>query len=930
MTFTQKLFALFLLLNGLLAFSQQSQLTIGVSEKIQARNGELLTLMVKVHNPSAQKRQIVLRSSAAKTLRLLNSEVNAEVEAGGHFFIPVKIFVEKTHPAGSEPVYFEAVNDLGSVAARASTSIVVDRLRDLKITSDEPQILIYRAGDSLKVTATIHNNGNRLEKAEISAAFPLIFGTDDIETATVTLQPFSRKKVTFRRFIDQDLLQREYFSVNIRGRDEEKTYFGSVSILVQNALGSRRYVDPLIPYQSDYNHTNQITWTTRNPFSSSQAAHVVNANAEINVGDVKTRLMVNGQYWSQQSTLLFNNTGLGFSYRNFSGEVGNINTGNLEINLMGRGVKAQYGNPAKDKYSISAGAVEKNHNLFGAFSGISLYRGYGGFAQANINLTDEIQTETQMLWDSDMLQRNFIVKSGLRYSDGANTLYRAAFGVGLSQPLNSELDGKSAVKAELEIRKTWRKYSGSLTASHSGSYYPGLSRGSTIIDQRISRSLEKMTVYGAFNFSYFDPQYFEIYNSFSSFSRRTRLQAGATFNLLQGFNVNVFGERSAEETAFYSDSNQRLPFNTVLMSSALQYAARGSRHRLSGDFSAGVSYLTDLPGSNDFIYRLRAGWYYKSFMINANYQHGEFMVHERVNRRFTSEVAEKLSLAAAYNFNPMMGRFNFSLTGMAVLDRQMGNSLSFNSTADFRLYRSGKIFANVQYNVFLRNSFRSSQPFYQVGFTQDLPKMGEEPVPYKNGTLQVFMFYDQNNNHIYDPDTDQPAPLKRVNINNTAFVSDSKGYIQYRKVPYGSYKVSSTETEWFSTEVVAEVNDKKNLILLSLQKTGLVTGRIVYQKSTRTQYEVLEILAGIPVIFTNTFGKSFTVYTNAKGEYQAFLPIGTYTAAIETEVLQRHVYMDQNAQTVSAIENDTAVLQDFELKVREKKVQLRKFGEPNE
>jgi hypothetical protein len=88
-------------------------------------------------------------------------------------------------------------------------------------------------------------------------------------------------------------------------------------------------------------------------------------------------------------------------------------------------------------------------------------------------------------------------------------------------------------------------------------------------------------------------------------------------------------------------------------------------------------------------------------------------------------------------------------------------------------------------------------------------------------------------------------------------------------------------------------------------------------------------MAGIPVIFKNAFGKNFTFYTNATGEYIAYLPLGTYTVSVETTVLQKNVYIDDNLQTASAVEGTTSTLENFLLKVKEKKVEVKKFGLPN-
>src|SRR5690606_13969375 len=137
------------------------------------------------------------------------------------------------------------------------------------------------------------------------------------------------------------------------------------------------------------------------------------------------------------------------------------------------------------------------------------------------------------------------------------------------------------------------------------------------------------------------------------------------------------------------------------------------------------------------------------------------------------------------------------------------------------------------------------------------------------------------------------------------------------------YNVKSLDPKWYADNQKIELDQKEAFVTIALKKTSVVQGVIEYQQTTKTQYEVQEILAGIPILFKNQLGKTFTFYTNAKGEYTAYVPVGTYEISVESSVLQKNVYIDDNLQSVIAEEGKVSTLEKFLLKVREKRVEVK-------
>ncbi len=79
------------------------------------------------------------------------------------------------------------------------------------------------------------------------------------------------------------------------------------------------------------------------------------------------------------------------------------------------------------------------------------------------------------------------------------------------------------------------------------------------------------------------------------------------------------------------------------------------------------------------------------------------------------------------------------------------------------------------------------------------------------------------------------------------------------------------------------------------------------------------------MVFQNNNFKTFVFYTNERGEYSVNLPIGHYKVFIDSNGLQKNVYVE-DSQVIDVAEGKTTVLDNFILKVKERKVEVKRFG----
>lgn len=923
------IFSFVFILGTTLAYSQSDGISIETDKAIVVANGEMRSLMVSIENKSKTLQDLHLVTKTDDGVRVLNTGTPIKIEPKEKVFLPFKIFIEKRQPAGSSVITLQLQDSTKKTVASWETVLTVEPKRLLRISANDPQILIYRVGDSLKISSQVTNGGNQTEQAEIYATFPQYLGSETVIKKKVTLQPFTSQEVVFSKIIDRDLLKLEIFTVNVAGTNSNKEFFGNTMVTVQNALGNRRYIDPLQNNSYRGLSANHISWSTSNPFDKFSASHNVDLRTEVNVGNTKATVNLNGTYWPNLDTkMLFQNSWLKLQHKEFGMQLGNLNSSDLEITLNGRGAQFTYTTDAERKTLITAGAVEKSYNIFDPVRLNNLPRGYSAFAKTAYSMDEDKMVDGEVILDTDPFQKSFIIKSGYQYNNRINESYGIDLGYGHTRSVTDENNAESSVSLGLKYRKTWDKYAFSSANYHSSGYYPGIKRGSTVSEQRLSRSFEKFSLYGAYSLNIYDPKNIEPLYQFNSLTQRHRAELGSNFIIAKRIGVNMISQLSTEKSdVFLGDYFLRLPvhFNSASLATTLNYSTADHKNRITFTYAQGISYYQDIT-EPQHIYSFQANLQHRNFMLSTNYQRGNFILYEGNRNGDLSSDTEKFSALATYRLTLLNNMLNLNLSTMANLDSQSGNSFSFNSNFDYRLFRTTKIFGSYNYSSYSRNGFRTGNNYYQLGLTQDLPSIGDETVKYKNGSIKIFTFYDLNNNNIYDPETDQPARGVKVKINNTIFISGDDGNIRYRKVPYGEYTVKSVENDWYGDASKIDLQQKEIFLTLPLEKTSIMRGKVVYEKTSKIQYEVQEHLAGIPVLFRNTSGKIFTFYTNAVGEYTAYIPLGTYHVSLESQVLQKNVYVDKNIESAVAEQGVVKILENILLKVKEKKVEVKKFG----
>lgn len=932
MGFIKTLLSFLFLLGTLLVFSQRSAVSIKADSAITASNGEMKTIMLRIESNSEIPQHLFLVADAAAGVRILSSQAGMNIEPREKLFVAFKIFIEKTHPAGSSIINLQLRDASKRTIAAHKVTLKLQPKRQLRISAIEPQVLINRIGDSLKISAQVTNGGNQIEETEIFATFPQYLGSEIIVKKKLSLEPFSSQKVEFSKIIDRDLLRLEIFTVNIAGTDSNKEFFGNTTVTVQNALGNRRYIDPR---QNNYYHAanaNHIAWSTSNPFDEFSASHNVDLRSEVNLGNTRATFNMNGTYWQNLDTnVLWQNTWLKLERKDLALQLGNLSSSDLEMSLTGRGAIFSYMPTENSNTSLTTGFIEKSYNIFDPISLRNFPRGNAAFAKSTHAIGENKILDGEVILDTEPYHKSLLVKGGYAYSNLKDVAYDVDLGFGITRTTSIVENSKPSVSLGFNYRKSWEKYTFSSTNYFSSGYYPGNKRGSSVLEQRLIRTFDDFSLYGAYSLNIYDPKYIDPLYQFSSYAERHRAELGANFTIAKRIAVNIISQLSTEQSdVFLGDyfTQAQVKFNSASMAASINYSTLDNKNRFTLAHSQGISFFEGIT-QPQHIFSYQLNWQHKNLTIGTNYQQGNFLLYEGNRNGSFSMDTNKFSAVATYNVIFLDSKLNVNLTALANLDSQTGNSLAFNSNLNYRLFRKTKVFASFNYNKYSRVGFAAANTYYQMGISQDLPAIGEETVKYKNGAIKVFTFYDLNNNNTYEPETDQPASAVKLKINNTIFISGEDGHISYRKVPYGEYQIKPSENEWYGETRTISLQQKEVFVTMALEKTGTVKGKVRYEKVSKFQYEVQELLAGIPILFlSNNNGKTFTFYTNAQGEYTAYIPVGQYTVTLDSQVLQKNVYAESGIAEVKVEDKGSKTLEDFVLKVREKKVEVKKFGTP--
>lgn len=903
---------------------------IETDKEVVAKNDDLVPLTIQLQNNSEASFSGKLMLKNMDGIQMIGQSADAiAMEANSKRFVPVRISISRSAPSGDSDLVFALVDDRGNTKAQFTTKLSIQSIRKVQLSAYEPNQLMQNVGDSLIVSAQLTNRGNSKENITVTASFPDLRGSNKVEKKQVFLDAYQDTIISFSKIITKDLLRVERYTVNMAALYSNGELINNVRIGVQNVSGSRTFTDPSMGDPFSSYSSNSIELSGRNLFSQNEALQL-NAKGEYELLDGILDFNVNGYYYTQGSTRpQLTNTYIDFKKNNKGIRVGNISE-SLEKYVNGRGVKTYFGDEKAGKY-FEVGWADKTYNLLGDEYSSESNKGYTAYAKTILSTRREGEYEASVLYDQTPYENAESMVMMNEYNFDVMKDVRVGFelGGGVTRLLEAdESPIEPSIAMGFKLSGKFGKYNINSSNFLSSGYYPGVRRGVVQLNERIGRQLGKVGVWAGYSLYKYNPQQLEERNSYYSYGRgNSRFEAGTNFSLSRNTRMSITAKQQTDEGVIgYSNQadQETSKMHSLRLTESINWRSRNSEHSVGLSAENGFTKIPFIDG-RQFQLRVNANWNYRIFTLNSYYQQGDFTIYEAYRNALEGDSNYRFNVSGGVrkdffgkrvktNFNVNYNRNSYS-----------GDNWTYSGRVDYAITPQFSSFVNAYAYSYSSSSYSSFNTNVQAGVRYNLPTARQAAVG-KKGNLKLFLFYDNNVNGIYD-EGDTPAEDRIVTIGGVSFISNRRGEVEYRKLPYNDYSLKIPSQDWYAVAPASvTIAGKRTTLEVALQRTGKVTGKLYYKYDARLSEEFAEKYGGLRMWATATNGRKIEALTNANGEFTLFLPVGEYEISVDANSLTKNVYTDFEPQTVRVVADETTIIPAIELKIQQRKIEVKRFG----
>lgn len=904
---------------------------------IQAVGGEIFGITLLIENNSQQPFSGQLDFQIPDGLSLLSTRTDdtIKVKASSRRYVPVRFRVHPDAPSGTHELRM-VLNNGQNALSPISTQIRIVEKRLIRMQVLNNMELMRHENDSIQATLILRNTGNTDETIQLVSSIPNFYGSRKFQRELLYLEAGKDTSVHLGIIADRELFNMNQFQINITGLYDNQEVFGNTSINVQNASSSRNF-DLLKDYGFNWDQRgNRMTVTSRDPFSGNQSLYL---DANLQFDTRKGRMEMNShlyQWGDWNNTPVLTNTYLRYTQDRFGLTLGNISE-SYEKYINGRGVKMDFLDSTSNYY-FSAGVTDKSYDLLNQYGRMGIGSGYSVFSKyqaGGFHPERGKRYAGTLLLDRDPVENAESILHASAIPILTSSQHRRSnldlhLGLGVSRPLidtahQFETQPSMALGATFntEIKRVYFSSSN----YYSTSYYPGSRRGALQLQQRAGMRLGVLNLWLGYSHLDYSPKAF--ITSYTATKLTTdRVELGLSWALSPFANISIipyrWKERSVYPNLFNPGIKQNWEIDNFLIESVLSVRSRDNRHYVNLSMEGGFMHAG--PGSNTAIYRGNLSYNFWRINLNAHYQHGGFSVFELINNADHTQ-QDIYRMGGSLNFNYLDNKFFRSYLGVQYFkDSFSGDNLSANVRTEVSLGSSTALFGQANAYRYSNNFFGSnSRVNFQVGFTQSLAGKNANQTG-KRGNLEVFVFYDHNLNGIFD-EGDEAADEKSILINDVLFLSDASGKVQYRKVPYGQYQIRAPmEKGWFAPDFSYAIAHKSDKVAIALQRSGTLRGSIIIQYDPRLNLEANTNLEGYTITASNQAGYITRTRSDSNGSFLLFLPEGEYIISLNEQEFPANIYTELREQKLLLEPGKINELPPFELKVRERKIEVKRFG----
>lgn len=848
------------------------------------------------------------------------------VGANDSIFVPVRFVMQGAMSSGRNVILYSLTDSEAKIIDQSQSVFVVEERIDLSLFVENRNMMVTNPEDSIRVSASVTNNGNKAQEVVVVFSIPTMKRGANFVEHKYFLQPQEQHRFEMSFIAQRELITQNQFAVRVTAMNgAEKNIFGNASVNIQVVSNNRVFEDASSHYGLlGYSNRNEISLSHRTTNHGAGISQL-NGSADIDLPAGFINLKGNIYKYGSQSQPTATNTSISYLLGQNEYLVGSVYE-SLETSLSGRGAKMRLGSTQRD--NLVVGFVDQNYNLFS--SDPIFDDTYSFFAKGEKifygKTLQKIQGSAVYQRDGREMTHNYISGGELNWRWKNRWSMTMRMHGAISQLFD---DNSNKATGSSELRYNGEAKGFNLSGSYylSSSYFPGNRKGVLSLQQSVSKRINDFSFNTNAYYSRFKPRSYV----FPVNTNTGNLMANGDIYFPKLVNV-TFGigyQHQYEHSNSYQQNvspESVIEMNANRVRGSMSWSSRKIGHSasLSGEYGHSTNSISD--NSNEQ-YRVNLSYSIKWLNVMAQYQRGSYYLSEQ--------------MTASRGTNP----YERFISSMSVNQQFFDNRLSVMANAgmskDYYSDFSPSAYLNVRYNMskwfsmFVNSNWYSykyknlpsvSSYSNELGLTVHL--QGLRANANKKSRVKAFVYHDRNSNGVYDVG-DEPAKGYPVVIDKKPFVTNDKGEVAYRKVPFGKYEVGQiSEKGWFGDADTLKVDKFKSSIQIPLQQAGVVSGRITYKFDSRTSMEIEPKVEGIIFQITSTDGVvKHRVATNDDATFTAFLPTGEYRVELIKTSLPANTTCENSLQVVEVLPGKIAKMDAFVIDVQQKKVNIRRFGD---
>jgi hypothetical protein len=919
---------LIFLLSTFVSFAQNDAIEIIVKEEVDNSKKNLSETLVQIINHTDSLFIGTLQIDIPEGIKSVSgTHIEVEVPSKSQLFVPIKLLIQASAKSGNKQINFRVFDNLENIIAQNKTHLAVQEVRSMYFSVEQKNIRIINVNDSVRVQSNVINRGNKTQEILLLYGIPDKTGSRYYVEKKYSIAPQQDTLVSFSFMPDTELINRGYFTLSASALySDDRSLFGSTVIEVQNVSSVRKFVNTVDLHTSQNSYNNSFTTSFRQINENFNTVQFIGGgNINLPIGFLKAQ----GNLYKSNSIddWIATNTFVSYQLEGSNIKFGSINE-NLNRTFFGRGASMKL--KVEDQNTINVGFIDNQYNLLGKEP--FLANGYAVYGIGEIgNSNAKRNFKSIYSFQDDRFERTNINVVGGEYQEYFSNKWSVRTRVlGALSDYHFIDKQEMSYSSELQYLGEWKDFylSGSFFAN--SDYFPGDRRGIMQANQYIRKKLKaNYTLHGRIIYTSISPK--SHTNPINLNNQNLTTEVGVSLPNTEKFALSLSYQYHNENSNSYNsfitnDLHKQFTIESHRLSESINWISNNKKHSLFFVLDNGI---VKYPLEDDIklLFRSNITYSYNWLQLSGMYQYGGFYLPEYFQTVANQkDTYRRLNVNAGLNKNFLNNTMNVFTGVNYSKDYLWGETpsgffrLTQNLSDKFSVYFNGMWFR------YLTDYFPSTQTYnLEIGLTANL--QGAQPSDKKKGKVNVFVYYDNNGNHVYDLG-DIPAVGYYINLNNTSFITDLEGKFTYKRVPYGVYKIrSSSNKGWFNNNLDVEVSQLNTTIEVPLQQMGSISGKIQYLLNEKTPVDFLPKREGITLKISQ--GKNFVrrVTTNSEGDFSTFLPKGNYQIELEESSLQKDVSSTKTIQYFTVSSGTIYKIPTFELEVKQRRVNVKKFGQ---